>query len=76
MPALRRDTSIPFPLAIAFALHHTIRVALALGGAGSATYLQLLEALGRKADHLAQHARIHAFRLQPTQAVSVSVIAV
>src|SRR5713226_3312930 len=66
-PAQLRDaqldgagTGLPVAVAVAVALVAPIGAALAVAGTAQALALQLHQALGRKADHLAQECRIRA----------------
>jgi hypothetical protein len=53
----RADAGLPVSVAVAVALHQAVGTALAMGGAGHLAHLQLHQALGGKADHLAQEGR-------------------
>ena len=61
------SSGLPIAVSIAIALRQAVRVALAMRSTGHAADLQFHQALGGKADHLTQHARIRAFRQQLTQ---------
>jgi hypothetical protein len=58
---------LPIPLAIAVALGQALGALLAIAGPGQATHLQLHQALGRKADHLAQEIGIGALLQESPQ---------
>jgi len=47
-------TSLPGPLTVAIALRQSLGVLLAIGSTGQFAHLQFHQALGGKADHLAQ----------------------
>jgi hypothetical protein len=51
---------LPDPVTIAVTLHEPIRRALAIAGAGQTLHLELHQALGGKADHLAQQIGVGA----------------
>ena len=63
----RAGARLPVALAIAVALRQTLRALLPEGRAGQPADLQLHQALGGKADHLAQQIRIRALLQQPAQ---------
>ncbi len=56
----RAGPRLPRPVAVAIALGDPLRIALAMGGAGQTLDFQLHQALGGKADHLAQKIGIGA----------------
>jgi hypothetical protein len=59
--------SFPVAVPIAVALDQPIGAAFAVGGTGHTADFQFHQPLGGKADHLAQHAGIRAFRQQLAQ---------
>ena len=60
----RPGAGLPVPVAIAVALRQPLGAALAIAGAGQALHLQLHQALGGKADHLAQQIGVGALLQQ------------
>jgi hypothetical protein len=64
----RAGTSLPRPLAVAIALGEPPRALLPVGRTGQLADLQLHQAPGGKADHLAQKIGVRGFLDQPLQA--------
>ncbi|MHC2440321.1 hypothetical protein ACVMB0_007696 [Bradyrhizobium sp. USDA 4451] len=54
----RAGAGLPNAIAVAVALRQPLGILLAVGGPGLAFHFQLHQALGSKADHLAQQIRI------------------
>jgi len=56
----RAGAGLPQPVAVTVAMGNPLRTALAMGGAGQPLDLQLHQALGGEADHLAQEIGVGA----------------
>ena len=72
----RPGAGLPDPVAIAVALRQPVRRPLAIVGAGQALHLELHQALGGKADHLAQEIGVGALLQSSRRAMLSSVIVV
>ena len=60
-------SGLPVPIPVAIALRRALGALLTIGGAGLATDLQIHQALGGEADHLAQQIRITALLYELSQ---------
>ena len=63
----RSQPGLPVPIPVAIALRRALGALLTIGGAGLATDLQIHQALGGEADHLAQQIRITALLYELSQ---------
>jgi hypothetical protein len=72
----RTRAGLPAAVAVAVALVAPLRAALAVPGAAQSFALQLHQALGGEADHLAQKCRVAALLQKRTKAILSSVIVV
>ena len=70
----RAGAGLPVPIAIAIALRQPLGALLAIGRTGQLADLQLHQALGGKADHLAQHVGVRGLLDQARRLIISSVI--